>query len=350
MAVLPHGYGNTPWFDQLTRAGLKRVSVGKVREGYTDDSDPDRSLFLASDRVSIFNFVLPALVPRKGEVLTALSHFVMTNVLADLASDMVFPERDSENDKIWHNWRRLHPEIPWERCTLVNKYDVQPFEAIFRRHPGGSIWGDYLKSGVIAGQKLPAGLVKWECLNKALFTPTEKSEEDEPLTIQQFLEVNSEYGQAVIDVLSSAYDRAYEFFQALGIRILDTKFEYAIDESGNVVLLDEKFTPDSSRFVEEANWLATLGSGSDPAFQDKEIVRSWGKAVGTPFYGVDGKQIIGLHNLKGSNSEHIAFVHGLTVPGDLLEKTSQTYLSIFQRVTSCDLDAYQRESMKCTAV
>lgn len=347
MAILPKRYANTPWYPRLIEAGLKRESVGKVREGYADDLDPNRLLFLASDRISVFNFVLPALVPRKGEVLTALSHFVMTKVLADFNDDMVLQEKGQTSAEIWHRWHEQYPEIPWERCTLVHRYSPEPYEAIFRRHPGGSIWSGYLKDGVIAGQQLPAGLTKWACLDKAIFTPTEKSEEDEPLTIQEFLEKNPEHGQSVIDFLGSAYDHAYDFFRALGICILDTKFEYTIDQYGNVILLDEKFTPDSSRFVEEANWLATLGSGSDPAFQDKEIVRSFGRAVETPFYNTSGKRIIGLHNLKGSNPEHIAFVHGLTVPENLLEQTSQTYLSIFQRATGSNLDTYQRESMKC---
>jgi len=345
MAVLPRGLADTEWYDQLIKAGLNRDSVGKVREGYSDPSDLDRLLVLASDRISIFNFVLPASVPRKGEVLTALSHFVITKVLDGFKSDMVLPDQDVASAEIWQRWHWLYPQIPWERCTLVNKHAVEPFEAIFRRHPGGSIWSDYLRDGIVAGQQLPAGLMKWACLDKALFTPTEKSDEDDPLTLQQFLEKNPLYGQRVIDVLSGAYDRIYEYFRALGILILDTKFEYTIDENGNVVLLDEKSTPDSSRFVDETNWRATLGSGNDPAFQDKEVVRAYGKKIKTPFCDTGGKQIIGLHKLKGSNPEHIKFVHSLTVPKDLLEETSQIYLVVFKQATGRDIDTYQHEEM-----
>jgi len=344
MAKLPPGHEKSKWNAELVSGGLDHESRGKIREGFGDSSDPERLLFLATDGISIFNFVLPAEVQRKGEVLTNLSHFVATNILQDFASDMILPELDPSHTAIQIRWQAVHPDIPWERCTLVNRREVEPIEAILRRHPGGSIWDGYLEDGIVAGQKLSPGLTKWQQLSRAVFTPTDKSEDDDPLTIQEFLAKNPEYGQLVIDVMDEAHILVYEYFRRRGIRILDTKKEYSIDRAATeprrtIVLVDEKYTPDSSRFVEEGNWRETLGTDNDPAFQDKEKVRIWGKGIKTPFEK-DGEQIVGLHKLKGSNPEHVAFVHGLTVPKDLLQETSEIYLHIFEKAVGADLDAY----------
>jgi len=346
MAPLPSQFQNSPWYPQITGAGLARTSVGKVREGYSAPAYPDNLLVLATDRVSIYNFVLPALVPRKGEVLTAISHFMMTHLLSDFRHDMIVPECGPESEAIWGDWHQRHPDFPWGRCTIVRKFEVRPYEIIFRRHIGGSVWNEYLQTQTVAGIRLRDGLRKWERLPEALFTPTDKSEDDDPISVERFYAQTTTGDHEAVKMLRAAYDRAYAHLEERGILILDTKFEYALDDRDQPVLVDEKLTPDSSRFVDEGDWLDSLATGRDPAFRDKQRVRRWGQTVKTPFRDAESQPIVGIHKLKGSNPDHIAFVHGLVVPQELLDETSGIYLRLFEDVTGCDLDTYQRDAMR----
>ena len=322
--------------------GCTLVSRGKVRDLYRFKGDKNRLLFLASDRLSIFDFVLPATVPYKGEILTALSHFWTTQVLTPYKNHMLPPEIGGVS------LSHFYPELPMERVTLVKEAEkIQPYELIYRAYLGGSVRKDYEKTGIVAGQSLPKGLKKWQELDEPfgpIFTPSTKSEEghDENITVGRYYqEVGHDLANKTELALKAAYKTACEFARDRGIVILDTKFEASTDPW---MIADEILTPDSSRFTTVEDYEAAMVEGRDPVFYDKEPVRAWGRTVVTPF-----DEIIGINNLDPSNDAHVAFVHSLTVPEDVIADTTKRYRQIFGMLTGMILECYQKEYMGIAA-
>jgi len=173
MAKIPVNFQNDSLSEYLQENGLKRISQGKVRDTYY--LDEDRLLVVASDRISVFDFVLNASIPKKGEVLTALTHFWLTKILP------------FENHLISSRWKKdgftenaaadLKEDglfrLPLERCLVVRNLTgkMYPFEMIYRHHIGGSVFKQYQKTGIAGGHQLPLGLPKWSKLNTPIFTP-----------------------------------------------------------------------------------------------------------------------------------------------------------------------------------
>mgnify|MGYP001616218511 CR=1 FL=1 len=331
MAILPLSVVETKVNEYLIRVGLKRVAQGKVRDIYEIPWWPGALLMLATDRLSIFNIVLPGLVPRKGEVLTALTHFWLTTLLKNFPNHLVSHE-------VHLALAARLPELPMERCLVVRKIDIIPVEYVFRYHLGGSVWPIYLESGTgaVHGQKLPPGLKKWQKLDEPLFTPTTKAEagHDEPITIQQYLEETGEEGLSTLNLFTIAYEKVYKYAKARGILFLDTKLE------GRGCIADECFTPDSSRIVLKGDWAQAMETGKDPIFYDKQLVREWGSKVKTPF-----SSFVGLNKLDPCDLRHINFVHQLEVPKEVVKETSRRYLKIFKLLTGQALDEYQASCM-----
>lgn len=302
---------------------------------------------MASDRISIFDFVLPVTIPRKGEVLTALTHFWLMNVLKGIPDHLVSDMEASNFNRVIE-FGQLYPDIPIERTLVVRKLNMIPYEFVYRAHIGGSVWEKkYLQGKPVAGIQLPPGLTKWQQLEKPLFTPTTKSEtgHDEDVTQAEFFAATGEVGREAEGLARSAYEQPYQYAKRRGIEILDTKLEIGVDESGNVVLADEVVTPDSSRFTTTEDLTAALKEGRDLIFYDKEPVRVWGKTVQTPFQDEEGKTIVGINKLKPENDEHVAFVHRLTVPVDVVQQCTERYLDIFQRLVVDDLETYQNKHL-----
>jgi phosphoribosylaminoimidazole-succinocarboxamide synthase len=234
------------------------VASGKVRELYA--LDDDRLLLVASDRISTFDVVLPTPIPDKGRVLTGLSAFwfrltehVVPNHMLALGDD--------------------------GRSMECKRLEMLPIECVVRGYLAGSGWKDYRSTGTTSGHRLPDGLRESERLPRPIFTPSTKAQEghDENITAEQAARVvGAERFAEVEETALELYRVAAEHALARGIIIADTKFEFGIDEHGRLVLADEAFTPDSSRF-----WPADeYEPGRGQASFDKQFVRDFCETTG----------------------------------------------------------------------
>ena len=288
---------------------------------------------VATDRLSIFDFVLPILVPHKGEILTALTRFWLMKILAGFPNHLESSKKDSKLNAV-HDLKSKFPIIPLERCLAVKKSEIPPFEMIFRHHIGGSVYEKYLETSTAGGHKLPPGLTKWSYLKKPIFTPSTKEEHGHDINIDAafYLEQNGKRGEKAIGMFRRAYSRTYAYACTRGILILDTKFE------GIDVISDEVLTPDSSRFTTSEDFQKAIEEERDPAFYDKQPVREWGVTVKTPF----GR---GINKLDPRNTDHLSFVSHLDIPEDVVIATTNRYIDIFRCLVGCTLHDYQRNVM-----
>lgn len=240
------------------------LASGKVRELYRVDDE--HLLFVASDRISAFDHILATPIPDKGRILTAMSVFFFDLIAGrgGAANHLAGPPDD--------------PRIPAEvlgRALVVRRLDMVPVECVARGYLTGSGLLDYQRSGALCGVVLPAGLVEASRFDHALFTPATKAEigaHDENISFGQVVEmIGADRAERVRDLTLQTYARAAEHALGKGIIIADTKFEFGVDRDGGLVLADEVFTPDSSRY-----WPAdTYTEGVvQPSF-DKQFVRNW---------------------------------------------------------------------------
>lgn len=310
----------------------KLIHQGRVRDTYKIDDDA--LLVVATDRISIFGFVLPAQIPRKGEVLTALTHFWLTQILNDLPHHLLYhPDRNLASETAQYG-EKIRPE----RCLLVQKAYIPPYKMVFRWHLGGSAYREYEKTGKISGVAFPAGIPKWERLSKPACTPSTKSATGHDINVSgaEFFEKMGENGWRASLLFELAYNRAYIYAASRGVLILDTKFE------GLDMIADEVLTPDSSRFTTPDSWRKAISLKKDPDFYDKEPIRNWGKTVPTPFTE-NSQPVIGINNLNPERREHLDFVHAIAVPQYILLEASERYKHIFERLTGMTLLDYQQK-------
>lgn len=270
---------------------------GKVRDVYDLG---DRLLIVAADRISAFDWVLPTPIPDKGRILTSLTLFwlrwlgVPNHLLSAESKD--FPAEFRGPDFAG-------------RSMLVRKTEVVPVECVVRGYLAGSGWKDYRRTGAVCGVPLPAGLRECEQLPEPIFTPATKAEtgHDENISFDQMA---AAVGQATATELRDksldVYRRAADYAAARGVIIADTKFEWGRLPTGEVILIDEVLTPDSSRFWPAAGYAPGRGQ---PSF-DKQFVRDWLES--TPW---------------DKNSPPPA------LPPDVVEKTRQKYLEAVERLT-----------------
>ncbi|WP_436771811.1 phosphoribosylaminoimidazolesuccinocarboxamide synthase [Yinghuangia sp. YIM S09857] len=245
--------------------GLVHVHTGKVRDLYTD---PDGNLVMvASNRVSAFDWVLDPEIPDKGRVLTALSLWWF-----DLLSDL-YPNHVLSTD--------LPSGAPddWTgRAIVCRRLEMVPVECVARGYLAGSGLEEYAASRSVCGVTLPEGLVDGSELPAPIFTPTTKAEvgeHDEPVTYEQVAaQVGAELAANLRQATLAVYTRARDIARERGIVLADTKFEFGLDASGELVLADEVLTPDSSRFWPADRWSP---GQAQPSF-DKQIVRDWLKS------------------------------------------------------------------------
>lgn len=237
------------------------IAAGKVRELYAVDDE--HLLFVASDRISAFDFVLPNGIPDKGRVLTAMSVFWF-ELLADVVPNHVVAWDD--------------PHIPGEvrgRALLVRRLAMAPVECVARGYLTGSGLADYRRTGAVCGVKLPEGLVESSRLPEPIFTPATKAEigaHDENVSFAAVAEtVGLERAERLRELTLAVYRSAAGHAESRGLILADTKFEFGVDAQGGLVLADEVLTPDSSRF-----WPAEgYAPGKvQPSF-DKQYVRDW---------------------------------------------------------------------------
>ncbi|MFA5644567.1 MAG: phosphoribosylaminoimidazolesuccinocarboxamide synthase [Patescibacteria group bacterium] len=341
MAQIPKNLRVNDLTQYLEAQKVELSHQGKVRN--TNSLSPEQLLLVATDRISIFDFVLNAEIPKKGEILTALTHFWLTKLLYNFDHHLIGSKSHPTANLAYDLRNEKLPELPIERCLVVENMtgQVWPFEMIYRHHIGGSVFKTYQETGSAGGNWLPAGLAKWSKLDQPIFTPSTKEDvgHDINVDVDYFLTEMNKKGlgsQAftTIAVLSKAYSLAYAYAKQKGILILDTKLEVA----GNKIV-DEIFTPDSSRFVLETDWEEAMSKGLEPDFYDKEVVRIWGKSIETPF------RVTGINKLNPENPEHVAFVHSLKLPDEIIQETTRRYQEIFKKLTGDDLRKYQKERM-----
>ena len=250
---------------------LKPSAQGKVRDIY----DLGKALLIvATDRLSAFDVVLPDPIPYKGEVLTKLSLFWF-ELLADVAPNHLLTAESCDLPESLEQYE----EALRGRFMIVKKAEVFPVECIVRGYLAGSGWKEYREHGTVCGQKLPEGLMESSQLPEPIFTPSTKAavgDHDENITFEQMVEiVGADNAARLRDASLALYGAARDHAAGRGIIIADTKFEFGMVD-GEITLIDEVLTPDSSRF-----WPADeyRPGGAQPSY-DKQFVRDWLEASG----------------------------------------------------------------------
>ena len=283
--------------------GIPLLSRGKVRDVYDLG---DALLFIATDRLSAFDVVLPCGVPRKGEVLTQISLFWF-----DLLKDV--PNHLLSADVTTREELKPYAKDLQGRSLIVRKAQVIPIECVVRGYLVGSGWKDYQKSGKVCGIELRSGYQQAEKLDEVLFTPTTKAavgDHDMPIDFEGVVGIaGAEKAAAIRDLSLKVYSTARDYAAERGIIVADTKFEFGVID-GKVSLVDEVLTPDSSRF-----WLADLyQEGTSPASLDKQYVRDY------------------LETLDWNKT-----APGPELPAEVAEKTAQKYLDAYRMLAGRDL-------------
>jgi phosphoribosylaminoimidazole-succinocarboxamide synthase len=245
--------------------GLKRVNRGKVRDIYELGS---RLLIVATDRISAFDSILPTGIPNKGRVLTQLTLFWLDLLKDVTANHLITADVDRMGEAV-----RARADDLRGRTMLVMKAKVFPIECVVRGYLAGSGWKSYKTDGTVCGIKLPAGLRESDKLPKVIFTPATKAESghDENVSFARTVDlIGEEAAMSLRDNSIAIYNRAEAYARDRGIIICDTKFEWGLVD-GEITLIDEVLTPDSSRF-----WPADQykPGGPQPSF-DKQYVRDW---------------------------------------------------------------------------
>ncbi len=251
------------------------VKEGKVREIYDDGN---ALIMVATDRISAFDVILKNKVTDKGKVLTQLSSFWF-DFTKDIIPNHMISTDVNDMPEFFRN------ENFAGRSMLCRKLNMVPVECIVRGYITGSGWASYKKDGTVCGIRLPEGLQESEKLPEPIYTPSTKAEigdHDENISFEQSIDVlekafpghGQEYAEQIRDCTIALYKKCADYALTRGIIIADTKFEFGIDEEGNLVLGDEMLTPDSSRFWPVEGYEAGHGQ---PSF-DKQYVRDWLKA------------------------------------------------------------------------
>lgn len=251
---------------QTSIKSLPLVYRGKVRECYAVGED--KLLMIATDRISAFDVILSVPIPKKGKVLTALTNFWFEKLAEGMPTQLtgIDPETVVAEDE---------REQVRGRAMVVKRLKPILIECVARGYIIGGGWKDYQATGCVCGIKLPEGLKQAEKLPEPIFTPAAKAEvgtHDENISFEKVVEL---YGESIAtqlrDLTISLYKKAADFAATKGIIIADTKFEFGLDENGQVCLMDEVLTPDSSRF-----WPAeSYEVGMSPPSYDKQFIRDW---------------------------------------------------------------------------
>ena len=247
--------------------GLKRLHEGKVRDLY--EVDAQHMLIVTTDRLSAFDVILPDPIPGKGQVLSEVSAFWFRQ-LADLVPNHL---TDIRPEDVVHSDDERRQVAG--RSVVVKRLKALPVEAIVRGYLIGSGWKDYQRTGAVCGIELPAGLELAAKLPQTLYTPSTKAEvggHDENIDYARTEQLlGADVAARVRELAIAIYERAAEYARERGIIIADTKFEFGLDDKGEVVLIDEVLTPDSSRFWPADQWQP----GHNPPSFDKQFVRDY---------------------------------------------------------------------------
>lgn len=287
---------------------LKLLSRGKVRDIY--EVDDDKLLLVTTDRISAYDVIMPNPIDDKGKILNQITLFWM-DMFKDIIPNHLIASKVDDYPEILHKYRNQLEG----RSVLVKKAKPLPIECIVRGYITGSGWKDYQKTGEVCGHKLPAGLKESEMLKQPLFTPSTKAElgeHDENISIEKATEMlGKELFEKVQDATLSIYKRGRDYAREKGIIIADTKFEFGIYD-GELIIIDEVLTPDSSRFWPVEGYEA---GKSQPSF-DKQFLRDWLTEI--------------EFNKQPPAPE---------VPEEIATKTRDKYMEAFTLLTESELDA-----------
>ncbi len=287
---------------------LKPIKEGKVREIYDNG---DSLIMVATDRISCFDVILHNEIVKKGTVLTQISKFWFDFTKDILPNHML----STDTADMPEFFRQPRFEGNSMKCR---KLEMLPIECIVRGYITGSGWASYQKDGTVCGIKLPEGLQESDKLPEPIYTPSTKAEigdHDENISYEQsithlekaFPGKGEEYAQKLRDYTIALYKKCADYAATRGIIIADTKFEFGLDEDGNIVLGDEMLTPDSSRFWPKDTYEPGHGQ---PSF-DKQFARDW---------------------LKANEG------HNWTLPQDVVDKTIEKYLQAYELLTGKPLN------------
>lgn len=313
----------------LEALGFFHLSSGKTREIFINPEFPRGLYILATDRISIFDIVLDARIPRKGEVLTAMTIFWLHRVFAaDVPNHLVAfgsEIRPYLPEPFMNSTFTPMTEYLMRNMIVVDRCDVLPVEAIVRGNLTGSGYKDYQKTGVVCGIPLPGGLVDGSALPEVIFTPSTKAplgEHDENIPFERMSElIGKERAEFVRTKSIELFAKAGGIAKAAGMIIADTKFEFGVDPEGGICLIDEVLTPDSSRYWPEDEWLDAIGEGKTPPSLDKQPVRDAGAAADV--------------------KNHPEWVP----PHELVAQTTDRYLEGLTRLVGQSLETFQRDVM-----
>jgi phosphoribosylaminoimidazole-succinocarboxamide synthase len=299
---------------QLEPLPLRHLRRGKVREVYVVDDD--RLLLVATDRVSAFDVVMNEAIPYKGAVLTQITAWWLRQMQSDVRHHML----SSDADDIIGAIPALAPHRATiaGRAMLCRRTEVFPVECVIRGYLAGSAWKEYSASGTLAGETLPSGLRESDRFHPALFSPATKAEtgHDENITVAHMAEVVGPETAAELERLTRfVYERGRAIAAERGIIIADTKFEFGRDRDGQITLIDEVLTPDSSRFWPAEHYQPGRGQ---PSF-DKQPLRDY----------LAGERKAGRWNGEAPPPP---------LPDDVVRATSARYLDAFRRITGSALD------------
>lgn len=284
----------------LDLPGIKKLKSGKVREVFDLG---DRLLFVATDRISAFDCIMPNGIPRKGEVLTQISHFWFAQTAGFQPNHLLARPTDA----LPANLQPFESQLKG-RSMIVKKAKPLAIECVVRGYLAGSGWKEYRQNQTVCGIKLPAGLKESSELPEPIFTPATKAEtgHDENISFEQAAEiVGAETATAVRDMSLKIYNFARDYARKRGIIIADTKFEFGMYE-GKLLLIDEVLTPDSSRFWPADQYAPGKGQPS----YDKQFVRDY------------------LETLDWDKTPPAP-----ALPADVVQRTQAKYLEAYERLT-----------------
>lgn len=283
-------------------ADIKLLSRGKVREIYDLG---DSLLFVASDRISAFDVIMDQGIPNKGMILNLLSKFWFQNTSSIIQNHFITDNVDEYPE----NLKPFADQLKG-RSMIVTKCKPLPVEFVVRGFVAGSGWKEYTQTGEVCGVKLPGGLKKYGRLSEPIFTPATKADEghDENITFEQAAEIlGLDTAQKLRDKSIEIFKWGQNFLDSIGIILADTKFEFGELPNGDLILIDEVMTPDSSRF-----WLKdTYQEGHEPENFDKQILRDW---------------------LESQDWDKEPPAPEL--PTEIIERTREKYIEIFNMITA----------------
>jgi phosphoribosylaminoimidazole-succinocarboxamide synthase len=284
---------------------MKKINSGKVRDIY--EIDEKKLMIVVSDRISAYDIIMPNIVPGKGKILNLLSMFwfeytkdIVNNHVVSISSDK-FPNEFKKDEYK-------------DRSMLVKKINMLPVEFIVRGYLTGSGWREYIKTGKICGIQLPEGLRESQKFDTPLFTPSTKAaigQHDENVSFEKACDIlGKDLAGKVKHKSIEVYNKCADYALSKGIIIADTKFEFGLDENGELVLGDEVLTPDSSRFWSLNTY--EVGRGQDSF--DKQFLRDWLKENG-------------YANSAPTN-----------LPEEIITTTKEKYLDAYRILTGKQLD------------